>query len=82
MKIDKGIDIKSYPLRPKRKGYGATQLIVKAMQVGDSVFMAGRASNTGGVLRQAAASLNLPYAFSCRLTEENGVKGVRVWRIK
>lgn len=51
------------------------------MEVGDSFFAPGHTSNQ---MTNAAAHWRKKngWSFSCRNTEEEGVKGARVWRVK
>lgn len=74
MEIEKGI------LIPK-SGYGRpTSAIWSKMEVGDSVFFEGRRSNNIGNLTRVERSKGK--RFTCRTLVENGVSGVRVWRIE
>lgn len=66
-KIDKGI-----PLDKERRKYP-----LPAMEVGDSFFVAGGSSQTIG----GSFAAQRPKKFAVRTVTENGVKGVRVWRV-
>ena len=60
-----------------KTGLAAT---LRAMQSGQSAFVAGTSmSNLSG--RIADVSKRIGAKFSCRTVVENGVKGVRVWRV-
>lgn len=48
------------------------------MKVGDSFFIPGKNSQQ----ISGSFAINRPKKFSVRQREENGVKGVRVWRIE
>lgn len=75
-KVEKGI-----PIIPCSKKAGGRPPTWAAMEVGDSVFMDGKkapfAYNQYGHLRKSKGM-----SFTTRTTEENGLKGIRVWRIQ
>jgi hypothetical protein len=52
----------------------------REMGVGDSFFVSDRTSQQVSA-SAGHASKRLDYRFTCRKAEQNGVKGVRVWRI-
>lgn len=56
---------------------GRTKYPLGVMEIGDSFFLVGRnsqsVSGSFGLLR--------PKKFSVRTLTENGIKGVRIWRI-
>lgn len=69
-KIEQGIEI------PERRGRSKLYPFSQ-MNIGDSFFIPGKTSQS--------ISTNFghhkPMKFSARTMEENGVKGVRVWRV-
>lgn len=74
IKIEKGIPVPS-------KGRKSRLYPLADMQVGDSFFAPGR------VVQQLTAAVARPAKimgakFACRTVTENGVKGVRVWRVE
>ena len=63
---------------PARTGRGRNPLYpFREMEVGESFFAAGK--RTQIVLK--CAHRHRPKLFSCRTVVENGVKGVRAWRV-
>lgn len=70
LKIDKGVPM------PK-PAWGKLSELCKSMEVGDSVFFPGRSSGS-----LAGSLVRFGYKFAKRTVTENGVKGVRVWRIE
>jgi len=78
IKIEGGI-----PIPSKGAGAGArwpNRPIFSGMEVGDSVFFAGR--STASVSSTASyTAKTLGYRFTCRAVTENGVKGARIWRV-
>lgn len=69
IKIDKGIPA---PDRSRAK------YPLAAMELGDSFFVPGKTAALVG----ASFARHAPKKFAARGVTENGVKGVRVWRIK
>ena len=75
IKIESGIPIPG----DKSKAKGLTAAIRK-MQVGDSIFLEGlQPSHLSG--RIQFAKLETGYKLISRTVTENGIKGVRIWRI-
>ena len=75
IKIDDGV--------PIPEGHGATRYPFKELKDGQSFFVAGDPSIRHKVATSARAyqkSLNV--RFSVRVTTENGVTGIRVWRVR
>ena len=71
-KVEKGIPIQSW----------GTSYPWDEMEVGDSFFAEGKKIN---VLTSAVSSRRKKYpeeTYAARTRTENGVKGVRVWRVK
>lgn len=62
---------------------GTCKYPLRAMKIGDSFFAPGRASQSiTGSFAHARQRMNAPTAkWTTRTITENGVKGVRVWRI-
>ena len=77
--IDKGI-----PLPPKvvvKPSPTTMQDFYRSMEIGDSVFFPGINKRAAGG-KAANASKALPSArFAIRATDENGVSGIRMWRV-
>ena len=77
--IDKGI-----PLPPKvvvKPSPTTMQDFYRSMEIGDSVFFPGINKRAAGG-KAANASKALPSArFAIRATDENGVTGIRMWRV-
>jgi hypothetical protein len=71
LKIDKRVPI------PKGHNAGGQTAALKALKVGDSFFAPGATSNSFTM-----RSYMRPKKFTIRTLEENGVKGVRVWRVE
>ena len=70
--IDKGVPL------PACKGKYAW---VSVMQIGDSAFLAGiDAQRAYGAIKYAMRRCG--FKFTLRTVTEDGVKGVRVWRVK
>lgn len=78
MKIDSDVKIPEFV----RTNIGSTaKYPFRAMRVGDSIFMGGK---DGEILSAAArkfAQRNPEWAFIRRTVCENGVVGIRVWRV-
>lgn len=76
--IDKGV-----PIPPINKAYkGSTNPVYPwhRMEIGDSFFVGDARTNI--VTRMACqTSARFPMKFTCRTLTENGVRGVRVWRV-
>lgn len=72
LKIDKGIPVPTGHCKSKGMTY-----VLRKMEVSDSMFVAGSTPNR---VIGVAARLT-PWKFLSRTVTENGVKGVRVWRI-
>lgn len=74
IKIDKGV-----PLPPSRGGSipGQRRSVFWEMDIGDSVFLMGETNLGGRVHHQRQAG----WKFAERRVVENGIKGIRVWRI-
>ena len=71
-KIDRNVPI------PPKSGAGAKKYHFEKMEIGDSTFIVGKTMNVfGGTLAHYR-----PLKFSARTVTENGVKGVRVWRVE
>ena len=75
IKIETGIPI------PKQKG--TSKYPFQSMKIGDSFFVPNiHVSALSGSMINARNSMNAPKAkWITRTVTENGVKGVRVWRI-
>jgi len=71
IKIDKGVPLSPVSSRQKYPFH--------AMDIGDSFFLPERSSTKSGNLHQFAR--NQRVSIKTRTVTENGVKGVRVWRI-
>ena len=75
MKIDKGV-----PLPPSNRGRSKSSPW-RTFDVGDSTFIVGKRPNTiGGLFTKVQKELD--WKFTLRTVTEDGVRGVRVWRIK
>lgn len=76
VKIDKGI-----PVPPKR---GECPYPFEEMEVGDSIFVATTKGKKANPLTSYCDwwGKKLKITFTVRTVEEDGVKGVRAWRIK
>ena len=73
IKVDKNI-----PMPPRKTNMGSSKYPFPTMDVGDSFFLAGAAKGKfGGLLYK-----NKPKRFAPRNVVENGISGVRVWRIE
>ena len=66
-KIDKGIPIP----RP-----GTAKYPLDEMEIGDSIFIEGKKSDRFG----SVIAFYKPKKFVTRTVEENGAKGIRIWR--
>jgi hypothetical protein len=66
---------KNVPIPPRRRG---AALPSHQMQVNDSFFVLMSPQGAYGACRKAAASTG--WTFIARNVEEDGVKGVRIWR--
>lgn len=73
LKIEQGIPI---PEAYNKRGSGLTVTCDK-MEVGESVFTTKPQSSVYSHFRHLR-----PKKFTARAVEENGVKGVRVWRVE
>jgi hypothetical protein len=76
---DKGYQFnKGIPIPPMKV---TRRIPWREMEIGDSVFMPGRkiyeAYNT---TRDARKRHN--FVFACRTTVEEGIEGIRIWRVK
>ena len=73
------IEIQSNLPVPARQGRPVKYPLDK-MQVGDSFFVATsvRSALSGSINR---CRKKVGYRFTVRIVEENGVKGLRIWRI-
>jgi hypothetical protein len=73
------------PLPPATRGIAAQKSItgiIRNIPIGGSKFFPGKKYNQIGNLVQAAKVRKpIPFEVALREVEENGVKGVRVWRI-
>ncbi len=70
---------KNVPL-PDLPGPGSPKYHWKSMEIGDSFFVPNRtAMEFGGHV--GAARKSTGFGFTVKTREENGVRGVRVWRI-
>lgn len=78
-RIDKGI-----PLPPDGRSSGKRngQNVFMHMDVGDSVFVPAAEFLQRGHSLSAYASYKMSVQFTRRAACENGVEGVRVWRVK
>ena len=75
IKIDKGVPL---PPVPAKGGAGRKPKYPwREMQVGDSFF----AASDKKLFSTTKAGQSLNMKFATRKTEENGVRGFRVWRI-
>ena len=74
MKIEKNI--------PIPESAGESKYPFKDMEVGDSVFVEGQTSQ--GAAMMSAKNIERRYGvkFSARKRTEDGVDGVRIWRIE
>jgi hypothetical protein len=73
-KIDKGI-----PIPPSRYGEKTTVYPFKDMEIWDSFFIpGGRATRLSGSIANARTKYG--HLYSTRQVEEEGVRGVRIWR--
>lgn len=77
LKIDKGV-----PLPPHPKYFtGEMQAVIEQMEVGDSVFVACPNPVSRTAMMHKCA-LRAGVKVTTRRVEENGEKGVRVWRVE
>lgn len=75
IKIDKGV-----PMPTGATGRPPNRYPWVGMEIGDSFFVPGRkAATMGGTL--ASAKKTHGYICRCRTVTEDGVAGVRVWRV-
>lgn len=87
MIIDKDIPIPNANVRPfKGRNRYQSKYPFQQMEIGESVFypMDGAANTLKHTAYMAAATIQKrypPLRFSGRTREENGVVGVRIWRI-
>lgn len=72
--IDKGVPMPETRGRPVRYPF-------ESMEVGDSFFCSGGTMRTTRTRTSEASRRLAPKRFSARAVEENGVKGIRVWRV-
>lgn len=72
---------KNIPIPPTVRGPRECKYPWRTMEVNDSFFTAGAKRNTMSSLA-TIMSKNLGVKFSVREAEKDGVRGVRVWRIK
>lgn len=70
--IDKGIPVPA----PGNKKYPWRE-----MQVGDSIFLPGKASTRAAGIRQSAKMTAGGGEWTARVVTEGGVTGIRVWRL-
>ena len=70
IKIDQNVPL------PQKNTFGALKYPFRKMEIGDSFFIPNR-SSTG-----ISTDIYKPKKFTMRAVTENGVKGVRVWRIE
>ena len=75
MNFDKGI-----PLPPKKTARAIDRHGLALMEVGDSFFVNAAQTTISGVATHWGYKLGRKYAT--RKVTENGVHGVRVWRVK
>lgn len=76
IQIDKGI-----PLAPSQPGKGGGRKTIypwRQMEVGDSFFVPDRTIRSFS----GSAAQHRPRRFSMRTVVENGVSGIRIWRVK
>lgn len=74
IKIDKGVPI------PPHGNAGSKKYPILSMEVGDSFFAPGKKPTANMAMSKARKTLG--YRFSQRAVVENGVAGVRVWRVE
>lgn len=75
--IEKGIKI------PVRKSSRPAKYPWRQMELGDSFFVpSGNPSKMITRLNPSSQTQKAGLKFTRRIVEENGVKGVRIWRIK
>lgn len=78
IKIDKGLEIP-----PRRGGFGGgarSKYPWQYMDVGDSFFIGVSIRTISGAV--SVRQKRHGERYTCRIVTENGVKGVRVWRIE
>lgn len=77
-KIEKNIPLPEHQ-RGRRNGSGKNQMILKSMEVGDSIFIKnGNQVKVANLFQVAAKSLGTGMKIATRKVEG----GVRVWRVK
>lgn len=84
IKIDKGVPLSAPPTGP-----GSAKYPWRKMVVGDSFFVAGlrvgggksRSGNTKGFSTSGGKNMVPGSKWCSRTVTENGIRGVRVWRI-
>lgn len=74
IKIDTGIPL------PEPRGRIA-KYPWREMQPGDSFFVPGKAPSSFGGSKNGACKSIPGSKWTCRAVTENGIKGVRVWRV-
>ena len=70
---------KNVPIPPRAGGRSGSKYPFRKMEVGDSVFVEGKATKVASAI-QAASKANKGWKFESRAINENGASGVRVWR--
>lgn len=76
IKIDKGVPV------PSRGGGRRPKYPWARMEVGDSIFEPGVCQNTIAGIARGWRNRNAPdQMHRTKIVTENGVRGVRVWRI-
>jgi len=77
MEIEKNI-----PIPGKKGGNRNLRYPWDKMEVNDSVFITGKSQQTiSHAAKEWTRRNNLSKKFTTRIVTENGVKGVRVWRV-
>lgn len=78
IKIEKGIPI---PL-PRSKPIGAITQALRTMDIGDSFFVTVVKQSALTVHFFSARRANPTLVFKTRKVTENGITGVRIWRVE
>lgn len=77
IKIEKGV-----PIPPPRAPNLLARHLLSEMEIGDSIFIPGRGVSSASAGMNLFARRHAPNRkHVCRTVTENGVKGIRVWRI-
>lgn len=75
IQIDKGV-----PIPPHVRGQGAPKYPWREMEIGDSFFVSDRHRRSISAAASSARQ-HRGHQFATRSVTENGVDGIRVWRV-